>query len=63
MEFYTVEQWQENFDELFARVENGETIGITDGDQRAMMIPYSEIVKINEETGRSLSNLVNAPNS
>ena len=63
MEFYTVQEWQENFDELFSRVENGETIGITDGEHRAMMIPYSEIIKINEETGRSLSNLVNAPNS
>jgi hypothetical protein len=54
MEFYTVQEWEENFDQLFARVEGGETIGIIDGDYRAMMMPYTE---------RSLSNLVNAPNS
>lgn len=40
--FYTVEQWQEDFDNLFARVENGETIGITDGNLRAVMVPIGD---------------------
>lgn len=38
--FYSVQEWQDNFDELFDRVENGrETIGIYDGTNRAIMIP------------------------
>ena len=28
MEFYSVEYWQENWETLMDRVENGETIGI-----------------------------------
>ena len=40
--FYTVEQWQADFDNLFARVENGETIGITDGNLRAVMVPIGD---------------------
>ena len=28
IEFYTVEYWQEHWDELMDRVENGETIGV-----------------------------------
>ena len=28
MKFFTVQEWEENFDKLFERVENGETIGI-----------------------------------
>ena len=28
MEIFTLKEWEDNFDELFTRVENGETIGI-----------------------------------
>ena len=28
MEVFTLKEWEDNFDELFSRVENGETIGI-----------------------------------
>ena len=31
MEIYSVEHWQENWDELMARVEMGERIGVTNG--------------------------------
>ena len=28
MEIFSIEEWEKNFDELFKRVEEGETIGI-----------------------------------
>ena len=44
IEIFTVQEWEENFDELFARVENGETIGvINDNDQVAVMMPADEV--------------------
>lgn len=50
MEIYTVEQFQENFDELMSRVENGEHIGITDGENTAVMTPVDdEIIRIYTE--------------
>ena len=48
MQFYSVEYWQENWDNLLDRVENGETIGIENekGD-RAVMIPADdELIRI-----------------
>ena len=51
MEIYTVAEWEENFDELFARVENGETIGIVNEDGKAaVMVPADdELIKIYTE--------------
>lgn len=44
---YTVEEFQDDFDNLLARVENGEHIGITDGENTAVMIPADdELIKI-----------------
>jgi antitoxin (DNA-binding transcriptional repressor) of toxin-antitoxin stability system len=43
MEVFTIEEWEKNFDELFERVENGETIGIVKDDgQAAVMMPANE---------------------
>jgi antitoxin (DNA-binding transcriptional repressor) of toxin-antitoxin stability system len=43
MEIFTIKEWEENFDELFSRVENGETIGIVKEDgQAAVMMPADE---------------------
>ena len=43
MEVFTIEEWENNFDELFARVERGETIGIVKEDgQAAVMMPANE---------------------
>ena len=43
MEVFTLKEWEENFDELFSRVENGETIGIVKEDgQAAVMMPADE---------------------
>ena len=43
MEFYSVEHWQEHWDALMERVENGETIGVTnDRGDRAVMTPADD---------------------
>ena len=43
VEFYSVEHWQENWDELMNRVECGETIGVEkDKGHRAVMTPADE---------------------
>ena len=51
MEVFTVKEWEENFDDLFARVENGETIGIVreDGQAAVMMPADDDIVRIYTE--------------
>ena len=48
MEIFTIKEWEENFDELFKRVEEGETIGIVkeDGTAAVMMPADEEIIKI-----------------
>ena len=35
MEIFSLKEWEENFDELFARVENGERLGIVREDGKA----------------------------
>jgi len=43
MEVFTVEEWEENFDSLLGRVENGEHIGIVKEDgTAAVMIPVDD---------------------
>ena len=43
MEVFTLEEWEKNFDELYARVENGESIGIVREDGKAaVMMPADE---------------------
>lgn len=51
MEYYSVDHWQENFDELFERVENGESIGIiTENGENCVMMPYDdELIKLYTE--------------
>ena len=52
MNFYSVEYWQENWDSLIAKVENGETIGIENmiTGERAVMIPANdELIRIYTE--------------
>ena len=48
MEFYSVEYWQENWEILFERVENGETIGIENenGDKAVMVPADDELIRI-----------------
>jgi len=43
MEIYTLQEWEENFDDLLGRVENGETLGIVKEDgTAAVMMPADE---------------------
>ena len=51
MEFYSVEHWQENWDALLERVENGETLGIeNEKGERAVMVPADdELIRIYTE--------------
>ena len=43
MQFFTVKEWEENFDELFARVENGERLGIVKEDgTAAVFVPADD---------------------
>jgi len=51
MQFYSVEYWQENFDVLMERVENGETIGIENNNgERAVMVPADdELIRLYTE--------------
>ena len=39
MQKYTVEEFQERWDEMISRVEGGEHIAITNGEHTAVMIP------------------------
>jgi len=43
MEVFTIQEWEENFDSLLERVENGEHIGIIGEDgTAAVMIPADD---------------------
>jgi prevent-host-death family protein len=48
MQVYTVEEFQERFDELIERVENGEKLGIiNENGQAAVMMPVDdELIRI-----------------
>jgi len=48
MEVFTLKEWEENFDKLYERVENGETIGIVkeDGTAAVMMPAEDELIRI-----------------
>ena len=51
MEIFTLKEWEENFDELYARVEKGETIGVVreDGKAAVMMPADDELIRIYRE--------------
>jgi PHD/YefM family antitoxin component YafN of YafNO toxin-antitoxin module len=57
MEVFTVKEFQERFDELVLRVENGEHIGImNENGQASVMIPVDdEIVRIHTELNNEAS--------
>jgi antitoxin (DNA-binding transcriptional repressor) of toxin-antitoxin stability system len=45
LQSFTVEEFQSDFDNLMARVENGESFIIRDGDSSAVIVPYNETIK------------------
>ena len=51
IEFYSVEYWQENWEKLIERVENGEHIGVeNENGNKAIMIPADdELIRIYTE--------------
>jgi len=51
MNFYSVEYWQENWEELMDKVENGESIGVENKNgERAVMVPADdELIRIYTE--------------
>ena len=51
MEVFTVEEFQERFDELMERVENGEQLGIiNENGQAAVMMPSDDdLIRIHTE--------------
>jgi PHD/YefM family antitoxin component YafN of YafNO toxin-antitoxin module len=57
MEIFTVEEFQERFDELMERVEMGERLGIIDEDGRAaVMIPADDdLIRIHTELNNEAS--------
>jgi len=48
MEILSLKEWEDNFDELFARVENGERLGIVreDGKAAVFMPVDDELMKL-----------------
>lgn len=50
LEKFTVKEFQENFDDLIDRVENGETFIITDNGKSVVIVPYNEKVEFSVET-------------
>ena len=57
MEVFTVAEFQERFDELIERVENGEYLGIIDEDGRAavMMPADDDLIRIHTEYNNEAS--------
>ena len=57
MHFYSVEYWQENWETLIDRVENGETIGIeNENGNRAVMTPADdELIRIYKDFNNEAS--------
>jgi PHD/YefM family antitoxin component YafN of YafNO toxin-antitoxin module len=57
MKIFTVEEFQEKFDELMERVEMGERLGIIDEDGRAaVMIPADDdLIRIHTELNNEAS--------
>jgi hypothetical protein len=51
LQSFTVEEFQEDFDTLLDRVDNGESFVIKSDHGNAVIIPYNEVVQVLEETG------------
>jgi antitoxin (DNA-binding transcriptional repressor) of toxin-antitoxin stability system len=46
LQSFTVQQFQEDFDALMERVENGESFIIKDGKNSAVIVPYNETIRM-----------------
>jgi hypothetical protein len=45
LQSFTVKEFQNDFDNLMDRVENGESFVIRDGRKSAVIVPYNETIK------------------
>jgi len=50
---FTIEEFQEDFDNLMNRVENGESFIIKSEHGDAVIVPYKEVVQVFQESGMS----------
>lgn len=46
LQSFTVQQFQDDFETLMERVENGESFIIKDGNKSAVIVPYNETIKV-----------------
>ena len=59
MEVFTLKEWEDNFDELYSRVEKGETIGIVKEDGKAaVMMPANRSRTLYEYTQKKTMMLI-----
>ena len=58
MESFTVEEFQENFDNLMDRVESGESFLITSEHGNAVMVPYNEVVSICKDANVDIDEII-----
>jgi len=50
LQSFTVQQFQDQFNALIERVENGESFIIRDGNKSAVIVPYTETIKMGIDT-------------
>jgi|LauGreDrversion4_2_1035121.scaffolds.fasta_scaffold13763_2 hypothetical protein len=50
MEKFNVEYFQQNFDEIMERVDNGETFIVQSEYGNAMLVPYKDVVDVFEDS-------------
>jgi len=58
MESFTVEEFQEDFDNLMNRVESGESFLIRSEYGNAVMVPYNEVVSICQEVNLDIDEII-----
>ena len=55
---FTIEEFQQDFDNLIERVQDGESFVIKSEHENAIMVPYNEVVKICEEANVDFDEIV-----
>ncbi len=58
LQSFTVEEFQADFDNLIDRVESGESFLITSEHGNAVIVPYSEVVQVCQESNMDFDEIV-----
>jgi hypothetical protein len=58
LETFTLEEFQEDFDNLMSRVENGESFMIMSEHGNAVIVPYKEVIEIFEESNVDFEEII-----